>query len=258
MSASSLAGIGVLLTRPRHQAADLAAAIEAAGGRVHAFPVIDIVPRAAEDIARDADSLPDPDIVVFISRNAVDHGLRFSGAAGARIAAIGPATRDALEAAGQPVHIMPRGRSDSEHLLAAPELADVAGLSIRIVRGGAGRELLAATLRERGARVDYLSVYDRRAIRHSREAIVDLEAACSGAGISRTVVMSVDSLRKLLECLPQSCMETVRKTPLVTPSERVIQTASELLPDAPLRLAAGPGPQDLVEALSATATANPR
>ena len=39
----SLDGVGVLITRPQHQAGDLAEAIKARGGSVISFPVIKIV-----------------------------------------------------------------------------------------------------------------------------------------------------------------------------------------------------------------------
>jgi len=42
MSESTLNGFGVLVTRPEHQADELATAIEDAGGEAIRFPVIDI------------------------------------------------------------------------------------------------------------------------------------------------------------------------------------------------------------------------
>lgn len=253
MTRPDLAGIGVLLTRPRHQAGELATAIDRAGGSVVAFPVIEIVARAAEAISREARALADPDIVIFVSSNAVTHGLAYAAAKGAAVAAVGPATRDTLRSAGISVDIIPRKRFDSEHLLAEPALQDVAGKSIRIVRGNDGRELLAETLRQRGAVVDYLSVYERRAVQHDAEQLAELNAAWDRGSINRCVVMSVDSLFKLLAALPDSCICRLRQTPLVTPSARVIQTATELLPDAPLKLAAGPRSEDILQALAATA-----
>jgi uroporphyrinogen-III synthase len=155
-----LAGVGVLVTRPKEQAADLVAAIDAAGGHSIVFPVIEIAPRSPQEIETELAGRANPDIVIFISRNAVEHGLAWSG--DGAIAAVGPATAAAIEAAARIVDIRPASGFDSESLLEEPALREVRGKTIRIIRGSGGRELLATTLRERGAEVDYLEVYARR------------------------------------------------------------------------------------------------
>jgi uroporphyrinogen-III synthase len=252
VNAATLSGKGVLITRPAGQSDKLVEAVRNAGGEPFCLPVIKIVARPADKISREAAALPDPDIVVFVSSNAVVHGFAYAATPGATVAAIGPATRDALLSMGCEVDVYPRGRYDSEHLLAEPQMLNVAGKCIRIVRGDRGRELLADTLRQRDASIHYLSVYERRSVNHSADELGRLEVRLQGGKIDFIVVMSVDSLRSLLASLPQSMLEALRKTPLVTPSERVIQTASELLPDATLQLAAGPGPEDIVQALVAS------
>jgi uroporphyrinogen-III synthase len=253
MTEAPLAGFGVLLTRPSHQAAELADAVKAGGGTVFEFPVIEIAPRDVESISSDAAQLPSADIVVFISSNAVACGLAHVACDGAAIAAIGPATRAALEAAGQEVDIAPVTGFDSERLLEAPELADVHGQTVRIVRGSKGRELLATVLRDRGARVDYISVYDRRPVAHSAQQLSSIENAWDSGLISSVIAMSVDSLNMLVAALPRSCIDRLWKTPLVTPSSRVIQTANELMPGADTVLANGPGAREMFQALAATA-----
>jgi len=243
-----LAGLGVLVTRPVQQSAALARAIEAAGGRAVCFPVIEITPRSHQDVAADAARLARPDIVIFVSRNAVEHGLEWSD--GARIAAVGPATAAAIRAAARVVDIVPAGGFDSESLLAEAALADVAGKTIRIIRGNGGRELLAATLRERGAHVDYLEVYSR-----ARPAIDDGEIAALCARWRRgeigvVTVMSVESLDNLLAMLPKSCRSLLVETPLVTPAARVLKEAGDRLPGCPAMLAAGPGEDEMVRAIA--------
>jgi hypothetical protein len=63
--------------------------------------------------------------------------------------------------------------------------------------------------------------------------------------------MSVESLNKLLEILPASCRELLETTPLVTPSARVMQTASDRIPEANIMLAESPKTDDMLRALIA-------
>ena len=192
MAEASLSGLGVLVTRPAHQAGELVAAIEAAGGRAIRFPTIEIVPRNDADVERDAADLGEPDIVIFVSANAVRFGLGYAGSAS--VAAVGPATAAAIEAAGRDVDIRPAEGFDSEHLLAEAALEDVGGKTVRIVRGNSGRELIADTLRGRGAIVEYLAVYERRApaadtgeIERAWQAMFDLNVM-SGVRLSRALM----------------------------------------------------------------------
>jgi uroporphyrinogen-III synthase len=251
-----LGGLGVLVTRPEHQAADLSAAIEAAGGRAIRFPVIEIVPRAAADIAQDAAALPEPDIAVFVSTNAVRCGLDLAGRA--RIAAVGPATAAALEAAGLAVDIRPAAGFDSEHLLAEPTLRSVRGCNVRIIRGNAGRELIAETLRRRGARVDDLAVYTRRRPQPDAAALEALDVAFREGRVGVVTVMSVESLRNLVELLPDGARERLDRVRLVTPAARVLKDVLDRFPGADAVLADGPGAEDMVRAIAGHATGHSR
>ena len=71
MSEDSLAGVGVLVTRPRHQADELAAAIEAEGGQPVLFPALEILARPDADVARDAGQLASPVSVSICSLDGV-------------------------------------------------------------------------------------------------------------------------------------------------------------------------------------------
>ncbi len=251
MSEAMLKGYGVLVTRPEHQAGELAAAIEEAGGEAIRFPVIDIEPQNSADVNRCLEALPTADITIFISTNAVIYGLPYADGDETAIAAIGPSTKTAIESAGRQVDIFPAQGFDSEQLLTEAGLQDVAGKNIRIIRGDGGRELLAETLRERGATVDYLPVYRRLTRVYSPNLLTGLEHRWRDGQINCVIAMSVDSLDKLLEVLPAGCHQLLDKTPLVTPSTRVLQTASDRIPEATVSLADSPKTDDMVRALIA-------
>lgn len=249
MADRPLEGVGVLVTRPRTQAVELVDAIEARGGSAYCFPVIEIVPLDGNVVARDEAALQQPDVVIFVSRNAVEYGIRY--AAGGRIAAIGPATAAAIRAAGRVVDIQSASGYDSEHLLAETAFDDIASKHVRIIRGTSGRELLADELRARGASVDYLAVYERRLPEVGSETLADLEARWRQGLINVVTIMSVQSLANLARLLPDWCSAQLESTPLVTPAGRVLKEVLDRYPASRPILAPGPGANDMVQAIVA-------
>ena len=249
MADRQLQGVGVLVTRPRNQANELANAIEAQGGHAICFPVIEIAPFDTNIVDKEAAALERPDIVIFVSRNAVEYGIGYTSHG--LIAVIGPATADAIRAAGRVVDIQPASGFDSEHLLAEDALRDVAGKRVRIIRGTAGRELLADELTARGALVDYLSVYERRQPQPGPDALADIESRWRQGHINVVTVMSVQSLDNLIDLLPAWCREQLELTPLVTPAGRVLKEALDRFPASRPILASGPGADDMVKAIIA-------
>ncbi len=249
MADRPLEGVGVLVTRPRAQATELVNAIEQQGGQAYCFPVMEIAPFDENVVHRQAVDLHKPDLVIFVSRNAVEYGIQYTD--GGEIAVIGPATAKAVEAAGRFVDIQPAGGYDSEHLLEEAPLQDVAGKHIRIIRGTSGRELLAEELTKRGAIVDYLSVYERHLPVVGHESLADLESRWRQGEISVVTVMSVQSLINLAKMLPAWCAAQLATTPLVTPAGRVLKEALDRYPACRPTLASGPGADEMVRAIIA-------
>lgn len=166
---ANLAGRRILVTRPSHQAGELMQSILAAGGEPVLFPLLEI--RSIADPARlyaQLAALPNYQLLIFISPNAVEFGMAAMAAAGvdwrelsARFAAVGQSSAQALRDLGVRSVLVPHERFDSEGLLALPELQAVAGWRVLIVRGEGGRALLGDTLTARGATVDYAECYRR-------------------------------------------------------------------------------------------------
>jgi len=249
MADRPLQGVGVLVTRPRTQATELVNAIEEHGGRAYCFPVLEIVAFDGDVVRRQAAEMNEPDIVIFVSRNAVEYGIQYTD--GGKIAVIGPATAKAVDAAGRVVDIQPASGYDSEHLLAEAPLQNVAGKHVRIIRGTSGRELLAEELTMRGAIVEYLSVYERRLPDVGPETLADLEARWRQGEINIVTVMSVQSLINLAEILPAWCAAQLASTLLVTPAGRVLKEALDRYPASRPTLASGPGADEMVQAIIA-------
>ena len=242
----ALNGQGVLVTRPHGQQEPLVSALARAGARILRFPVIEIVPRARSVIETEAASLDAADISIFVSANAVEHGIDF---AMGRIAAIGPATARAIDSVGKTVDLRAEQGFSSEDLLGIDELRQVSGKTVRIIRGNRGRELLAQTLANRGANVQYLGVYDRRLPAYAAAEIDRLEEHWRGGDIDVIVVMSVESFDNLVTLLPDSILPELNEARLVTPAKRVLKEIEERFPGADVSLADAPDADAVVEAV---------
>ncbi|WP_434631562.1 uroporphyrinogen-III synthase [Chromobacterium sp. CV08] len=153
----------VLAARPLAQCADLLDRLRAEGWQAGHLPLMEIVPRPGALDALPAQAAA-ADALFWVSPSAIDVGwpaLAGADLAGKRLACVGAASAGRLaRLAGRPV-LHPTSGSDSEALLALPELADVSGQRWLIVRGQGGRALLADTLAARGAQVDVAEVYRR-------------------------------------------------------------------------------------------------
>jgi uroporphyrinogen-III synthase len=197
---NDLAGCTIVVTRPVAQASSLMARLHSAGARAVHFPVIDIqaLPEQAKS-ERVSTDVAHCDIAVFISRNAVIHGLPAIQQAGglpdtAHIACVGKGTADELGKQGIQVDLLPASAANSEALLDELSDTDMAGKRVLIIRGKGGRELLADTLKSRGASVHYLECYQRCLPDSDPDILTRL---WENNGIDAIVVTSSDGLKNL-------------------------------------------------------------
>jgi len=226
----TLDGFTIAVTRPAHQAGNLCRLIEAEGGHALRFPVIDILPPAdTVPLQARLQNLPDYQLAIFISANAVHHTYQALGGQplpeGPLRAAIGQATARALAAHGQPAHVLPPAPYNSEALLALPELQSLQGKRVIIFRGANGRALLADTLGERGAQVDYAEVYRRKMSTLDPER---LYRAWDEGKLDMIIITSNEGLRNLFARVDASHRGDLLGTVLVVISERSATLAQEL------------------------------
>lgn len=164
-----LSGKTVVITRARHQADELRRHLEALGASVLVFPVIMMEP--VEDptpIYEAFQHLELYDWVVFTSTNGVVFTLSYMTQAGldaqcfsrVKVAAIGPATADALRQSGIQIDLMPEtyvGEGILEALCQAEPV--LGGKRFLLPQADIAREDLPKALASAGAQVDSLSVY---------------------------------------------------------------------------------------------------
>ena len=161
-----LFGQKIVVTRAPGQAAEFSEQLRALGADVAELPTISIHP-AADPVPLDAaiQRLASYDWLIFTSANGVryflDHLDRSSNdlrSLRARICAIGPATRAAVESLHLKVDLMP-AEYIAEGVIAAFATNAVAGKRILLPRAAVARDLIPAELSKLGAQVDVVEAY---------------------------------------------------------------------------------------------------
>jgi len=161
-----LFGQRIAVTRARAQSEALSAKLRALGGGVIEIPTIEIQP--APDYApldRAIANLGSYDWLIFTSVNGVrfflerlDRSAVDLRALRARICAIGPATRAALEALHLKADVMGK-EYVAEGMLAAFAAHALAGKRILLPRAAVARDLVPVELMRRGAQIDVVEAY---------------------------------------------------------------------------------------------------
>ncbi len=238
----------VISLRPQGEHAALRRAAAAHGARLIALSPWKLRPRT-DDAARVAlrDALDAPR-VLFTSPAAVRAGaalLEFQPRPEQAWIAVGGGTARALRRAGVEAVQSPT-RMDSEGLLELPSLQQLAGIDVGLVTAPEGRALLAASLRERGARLLRADVYAREAIALSPSALRKLRGLRAPAILA---LSSEGALRHVLAQAPVEILAQLRATPVVAASERLRRIAREA-GFAEVELAEGPRPQQLLAAMA--------
>ena len=222
--AAPLAGKRVLVTRPQAQAEGLARLLREAGGEPLCVPAIEILPLADTAAFQAlAERLEAFALAIFVSRNAVRSALDLLAGrrwpASLKVATIGEGSREELEKQGFTDVIAPAAQSDSEALLALPELAAVQGSRIVIFRGDSGRVLLGDVLGKRGAIVEYAACY-----RRVRPAAGPLPALWA-SGVDAVTVSSAEGLANFLQMLGEDNVRRLAEVPVFVPHLRVAEDA---------------------------------
>jgi uroporphyrinogen-III synthase len=221
MTDRPLAGLNIVVTRPRDQADGLAASLRKLGANPVMLPLLEIAP-APDQAALQAfvQRAARYQLLIFISPNAVSYGMAALHRIpeGGRVAAVGQGTAKALRKQQVEPVIVPTERFDSEGLLALAELQQVEGWYIAILRGDGGRELLGETLASRGAQVEYVTCYQRSKPELDADAWLDAQPDV-------ITVTSSEALGHLWQGLGESAGTLARTATLFVAHPRIAQIA---------------------------------
>lgn len=244
-----LQGCLVLSLRPVGGHASLRRAAASQGARVLALSPwrlqvrTDAATRAALRIALAATR------VVFASPAAVRAAAGLQGFPTDRVTrwlAVGAGTAAALRKAGIEVVVSPE-RMDSEGLLALPDLQQVTDTAIGLVTAPGGRDLIAGTLSDRGARVLRVDVYERIPTPPSARAIAALRDLAAPAWLA---LSSSGALDALLAGLPVDAQARLRTVRVAAASQRLAALA-RARGFSSVQTARSAQPRDLVATMAA-------
>jgi uroporphyrinogen-III synthase len=167
MAQKPLSGLRILVGRARRQASALSSGLRALGAEVIEIPFIEIRrPRSYKALDRALGNLARYDWLVLTSVNGVEalwsrlRALRLSKRqlSHLKIAAIGPATRAAIESRGLQVQVVPK-EYVAESVVKSLR-RHVKGKAMLLARARVARDVIPRALREAGARVDVAEAYE--------------------------------------------------------------------------------------------------
>lgn len=175
----ALAGIRVLVGRARHQAGALSAELRELGATVVEIPFIEIrTPKSFKPLDAALRNLETYQWLILTSANGVEamwqrlaklrlgkHDLK-----NVRVAAIGPATKKAIEQRGATVDVMPK-EYVAESVVRSLK-SKVKGKRVLLVRAKVARDVIPRELQKAGARVDVVEAYETVVPKASRTRLL--------------------------------------------------------------------------------------
>ena len=239
-------GIPFLITRPAGKADNLLATLDESGIAYLYQPLITTAQVSLK--AQDQPLLQQADMLIFVSVSAVSclQQQYDCKKITAPLVAVGTTTATVLEKCSGREVLVPQDQR-SEGLLALPQLQDVAGKHIVIVRGNAGRELIKKGLQQRGAHIHYVQSYRRVPLPLDGQSLSD---QWHQQHIQCIVVTSNEILQLIFELLPKEQHSWLQQQLWIMVSPRMKEAAIELgIDGSRIYLSASANDQALLEAI---------
>lgn len=224
--------MSILVTRPSPFGEQLVKQLLENGMEAYHTPLITFGPgNELDKLPVYLNDLGSDDIVIVASQHAVHYASRKLRSENViwpkniNYLAIGQKTASTLQEIIQSTVDYPQGREISEELLKLPQLQQVAGRKVLILRGNGGREFLANELAKLGANVTFCECYQRHMISY------DVIALChhwQKLKIDKLVITSGEMLQQLYDLVPAIYRPWLLDCHIIVVSERLAAKAQSL------------------------------
>jgi uroporphyrinogen-III synthase len=215
--------VKVLLTRPLTQVKTLESLVIDAGHQPLLFPTLEVIELNATAQRSQYDA------VIFISANAVEHGIQILDTISySKVFAVGAATAKKLNHHHITVDDFPQEKASSESLLNLESVSCLKNKNILIFRGRGGRETLKTGLEKSQNKVEYVQVYSRIICKLSdlhKQSLSDFLLDKKGF-VSVTSNENLDGLISLAGQLND--LSSLKQYPLIVLSDRIKKYAQSL------------------------------
>lgn len=232
----------IWITRPNPDGEQMASLARESGMVPWQMPVMEIFWQVPSQ--QSLRQLMQAQSIIVTSRHAVTSLTKASIQLPSRASylAVGRSTASAL--AAQDIQAIVPTQCDSDGLLREPELAQVDGKRIVILKGEGGRTLLQTELQKKGALITELALY-RRVCKSVDQGMLTTFLQQDHAIVS---VASAESLTCALKGTPLAFRKQLMSLPLVVMSERIARYAKDKGWKGPLQVATEASSAGLIEA----------
>ena len=212
----------LLITRPNPDGTELSALLSTIGIASHSQPLFTI--EAGTELVKLPQLLAKAQIVIATSKQIFNFAQKINWPATASYLAIGITTAQVWRKSNSNPIFSPQKES-SEGVLQLPQLQNISGKNILILRAQSGREFLAQQLILRGANVQYCECYQRQMLNLN---IGKLMAEWQASKLSHWLITSTEQLQIVYGSCPPKQLHSLLTLNLIVVSKRIFQYAQNL------------------------------
>lgn len=220
-----LSGWYVISTRPLNQHESARRAAARFGAQLFALSTLALKPLAAGATLRAALQCSRVIVSSPAAVRMAQAQVPLSTRRGQTWFALGAGSAAALRQSGVTRVQVPLQGSDSEALLALPDLRELRGERVGLITAPGGRGLIETALRARGAQVCKAEVYRREPLPVSEARLQALQALGANTALLMT---SAEAFAPLWEALSPAARKRLQARPCVVASERLQAKARDL------------------------------